>query len=258
MKSLRSTLILFISILGATAFLHSSFTTVLDPSAYQIIKEAQDRMTGKTSIAEMTITIQRPKWKREMSLKTWTKGDDKSISLVTAPARDKGTVFLRVGKEVWNWVPTVERVIKLPPSMMSQSWMGTDLTNDDLVNQTDLKEDFTHTLLGKKTVGDRMCYQVQSVPKESAAVVWGKIVTWIDVTDYIQMKTEFYDEDDFLINTFNAHNIKVMGGKKVASKFEIVPEEKPGNKTIMEYKSLKFDELIADDIFTTRNMRTLR
>jgi len=149
-------------------------------------------------------------------------------------------------------------VIKLPPSMMSQSWMGTDLTNDDLVNQTDLKTDFTHTLLGKKTVADRLCYQVQSVPKASAAVVWGKIVTWIDVTDFIQMKTEFYDEDDFLINTFNAQNIKVMGGKKVASKFEIVPEEKPGNKTIMEYNSLKFDEPIADDFFTTRNMRTLR
>ncbi len=258
MKSIRVTTILLVAVLGTFGMLQSSFKADLDPSAYEIIKEAQDRMTGKTSIAEMTITIQRPKWKREMSLKTWTKGDDKSISLVTAPARDKGTVFLRVGKEVWNWVPTVERVIKLPPSMMSQSWMGTDLTNDDLVNQTDLKTDFTHTLLGKKTVADRLCYQVQSVPKESAAVVWGKIVTWIDVTDFIQMKTEFYDEDDFLINTFNAQNIKVMGGKKVASKFEIVPEEKPGNKTIMEYNSLKFDEPIADDFFTTRNMRTLR
>lgn len=258
MRSLHVKVILLAIISLSAVAMHSAFTLDQDPTAYEIIKEAEDRMIGETSIAEMTITIKRPKWSREMSLKTWTKGDDMSITLITAPARDKGTVFLRRGKEVWNWVPTVERVIKLPPSMMSQSWMGTDLTNDDLVNQSDLKTDFTHSLMGKENANGRMCYKISSVPKESAAVVWGKIVTWIDVTDYIQMKTEFYDEDDFLINTFNAGNIAEMGGKKVAGKFEIVPSDKPGNRTIMEYNSLQFNKPIKDDFFTTRNMRTLR
>jgi len=251
-------IIFFLTLINFGTFLSFDSVAQTELSAYGIMVKAEDKMRGKSSIAEMVITIQRPKWKREMELKSWSKGDDKSISLITAPSRDKGTVFLRNGKEVWNWVPTVERVIKLPPSMMSQSWMGTDLTNDDLVNQTDLKEDFVHTLKGKKTIDGKSCYLIESVPNESAAVVWGKIITWIDEVDYIQIKTEFYDEDDFLINTFVAQNIKMMGGKMIASRIEILPAEKPGHKTILEYKSLEFDKEIEDEFFSTRNMRRLR
>src|SRR5581483_8682765 len=101
--------------------------------AKEIVTKAENNIRGHTSQLEMTIQIIRPTWTRSMSLKSWSKGEDYSISVVTAPAKDAGTVFLKRVKEIWNWVPSIERAVKLPPSMMAQSWMGTDFTNDDLV-----------------------------------------------------------------------------------------------------------------------------
>ena len=229
-----------------------------DPTADSIIKKSQDKFTGAQTTASITITIQRPKWTRTMGIKSWSKGTKFSMNLITAPARDKGTVFLKRDKEVWNWIPSVERIIKLPPSMMSQSWMGTDLTNDDLVRESSVEKDFTHTLLGKETVGGRECYKIQSVAKEEAAVVWGKIVSWIDVKDYIQMKAQFFDEDNELVNTFNSMNVKMMGGKMIASKMEIAPADKKNQKTIFEYTSLDFTTPISDDFFTVQNMKRVK
>ncbi len=234
------------------------FVNQTAPTALSVIQKTQAKMSGDQTTAEINITIQRPKWTRTMSLKSWSKGTENSMTLVTAPARDKGTVFLKKGKEVWNWLPTVERTIKLPPSMMSQSWMGTDLTNDDLVRETSLEKDFTHTMLGKETVGNKECYKIKSIAKDDAAVVWGKIVTWIDVKDYVQMKTEFYDEDDELVNTFSSLNVKMMGGKMVASKMEIIPADKQSQKTIFEYISLDFTTTISDDFFTVQNMKKVK
>lgn len=229
-----------------------------EPTALEIIKKAQDKMQGTSSQSELKITITRPKWSREMALKTWTKGTKYSMTLITAPARDKGTVFLKRDKEVWNWVPSVERVVKLPPSMMSQSWMGTDLTNDDLVKESSMENDFTHTLLGKEMVNGRNCYKLSSIPKENAAVVWGKVLSWIDITDYIQMKAEFYDEDMELVNTFIGSDIKLMGGKTIASKLDIIPADKPGQKTTMQYITLTFNQPIDDTFFTTQNMKKVK
>jgi outer membrane lipoprotein-sorting protein len=244
----------FLVVIGliTTAFVQQS------PTPEAIIKKAEDKLRGAQTTSEMTITIQRPRWTRTMALKSWAKGTTHSMTLVTSPARDKGTVYLKRGKEVWNWIPSVERTIKLPPSMMSQSWMGTDLTNDDLVRESSMVKDFKHTLLGKEVVGGRECYKISSIAKEEAAVVWGKVVSWLDVKDYIQMKAEFYDEDEELVNTFLASNIKQMGGKMIASKMEIIPAEKKGQKTIMEYISLDFNTPISDDFFTVQNMKKVK
>ena len=239
-------------------FIANSFKHDMDPSAELIVKTAQDKLRGDQTTATISIEIQRPKWTRTMDLKTWSKGTKYSMTLVTAPARDQGTVFLKKDKEVWNWLPTVERTIKLPPSMMSQSWMGTDLTNDDLVRESSLIDDFTHKLLGKETVNGRICYKVESRAKEDAAVVWAKLITWIDVTDYIQMKSQFYDEDEELVNTFNSTDVKQMGGRMIASKMEIIPADKKAQKTIFEYKSLDFTTPISDDFFTVQNMKKVK
>lgn len=250
----KSAIVLFV-IAGLMAAM--SFITD-EPTANDVIKKAQDKFRGAQTTAQISITIQRPKWSRTMQLKTWSKGTAYSMTLVTSPARDKGTVFLKKGNEVWNWIPSVERTIKLPPSMMSQSWMGTDLTNDDLVQESSMVDDFTHTLNGKETIAGKECYKITSVAKEDAAVVWGKVVTWIDTKDYIQMKTEFYDEDDELVNTFVSSNIKPMGGKMVASKMEIVPADKKDQKTVFEYLSLDFKTPISDDFFTVQNMKKVK
>ena len=227
-------------------------------SAKDIVKKADENMRGKTSEARITIKIIRPTWSREMDMKAWSKGDDYSMILVTSPAKEKGTVFLKRIKEVWNWIPSIERHIKLPPSMMSQSWMGTDFTNDDLVREASSVVDYDHTLLGNETILDKDCYKIQMIPKPSAAVVWEKVIVWIDVVDFLQLKAEFYDEDGELVNIMNSSDIKEMGGRKITSKIEMIPDDKEGNSTVIIYNDIIFDKPINDDFFTTRNMKQLK
>ncbi len=227
-------------------------------SATDIVKKADDNMRGETSQANITIKIIRPTWSREMNMKTWSKGDDYSMILITNPAREKGTVFLKRIKEVWNWVPSIERNIKLPPSMMSQSWMGTDFTNDDLVKEASSVTDYEHTLLGNETVFDKDCFKIQMIPKPSAAIVWEKVIVWIDIVDFLQLKAEFYDEDGELVNIMNSSDIKELGGRKITSKIEMFPVDKKGNSTVILYNNILFDVPINDNFFTTRNMKQLK
>lgn len=229
-----------------------------DLSAKDIVKKADENMRGKTSEADITIKIFRPTWSREMNMKTWSKGDDYSMILVTSPAKEKGTVFLKRTKEVWNWIPSIERNIKLPPSMMSQSWMGTDFTNDDLVKEASSVSDYDHKYLGKETIFGTDCYKIEMTPKPSAAIVWEKVIVWIDSADYLQLKAEFYDEDGALVNIINTIEVKEIGGRKITSKIEMLPVDKEGNSTIITYNNIIFDKPIEDDFFTTRNMKQLK
>ena len=145
------------------AFLSPFFLAAnsVDPDPTEIVRKADKRLKGKTSKGEIKMTIVRPSWSREMTMKTWGKGDEFSLVLVTGPARDKGTAFLKREKEIWNWQPTIDRVIKLPPSMMSQSWMGSDFTNDDLVKEASVVNDYTHSLLGSEKQAGRDCYKIK-------------------------------------------------------------------------------------------------
>ena len=225
----------------------------------RLLKKQTKKMRGtESAITEMTITIVRPKWSREMALQTWSKGEKLSLTLIKSPAKDKGITFLKRDKEVWNWMPSIERTIKLPPSMMMQSWMGTDFTNDDLVRESSVLNDYEHEIIGDSTILDRECHKIALIPKPDAPVVWGKIILFIDKTDFIQLRSEMYDEDEFLVNTMNSFDIKEMDGKKLASKMEMIPQDKPGNKTVMEIKSILFDKPLEDSFFTTQNMKKVK
>lgn len=229
-----------------------------DPTALEIIKKADEKARGTTSQGEMKMTIVRPTWTREMTMKTWGKGDDYSMILVTAPARDKGSAFLKRGNEMWNWQPTIDRVIKMPPSMMSQSWMGSDFTNDDLVKQSSIVVDYDHKLLGKEEIEGYECYKLELIPHEDAAVVWGKVMIWISTEEYMQLKTEFYDEDDYLVNTILGKDVKKMGGKLLPARMEVIPADEEGHKTIIEQLSLNFDDPIKDAFFSVQSMKRAR
>ena len=248
----------FIIGVGICTIPFTSMYAQQDLSAKDIVKKADDNMRGKTSQADITIEIIRPTWSREMKIKAWSKGDDYSMILVTSPAKEKGTVFLKRITEVWNWIPSIERNIKLPPSMMSQSWMGTDFTNDDLVKEASSVSDYDHKLLGKETISGKDCYKIEMIPKPSAAIVWEKVIVWIDSEDFLQLKTEFYDEDSALVNVMNASEVKEMGGRKITSKIEMFPVDKEGNSTVIIYNDIVFDTTIKDDFFTTRNMKQLK
>lgn len=234
------------------------FTSIQAQTAKEIITKVSDKMQGKSSYIEMKVTVERPKWTREMTLKSWSKGDDLGVSVVTSPAKEKGTVFLIRDKEVWNFLPSIDRTIKMPPSMMMQNWMGTDLTNDDLVKQTSLIDDYTQNIVGEEMLEGRKCWKIELIPSEEAAVVWGKIYTWVDQKDYMQLKTEFFDEDEYLVNTMLASNIKQFGDKTLPSKITVIPADDEGNKTIIEYDVWKFDLAIDEQIFTTNYMKRIK
>ena len=234
-------------------------TPIMAQDAVAIIEKAEEKFRGKeTAYSEMTITIVRPKWQREMTMKSWSKGNDYSLILVTAPAKEKGMAFLKRHKEVWNWVPSIERTIKLPPSMMMQSWMGTDLTNDDLVRESSAVKDYTQKVVGDSTIIGRKCWKLELIPKPDAPVVWGKLIMFIDQQDYIQLRGEYYDEDGYLVNAMNAFNIKTLGGQKLAGTWEMIPVDKKGHKTVMQFNKMEFDKPIAEQFFTTQNMKKVK
>lgn len=245
---------------GCLLLLLTSFqsSSLLPEDAKDIIKKADERLRGKTSQGELTIQTVRPKWTRELKLKTWSKDTKYAMILVTAPAKEKGIVYLKSGKEVWNWVPSIERTIKLPPSMMTQSWMGTDFTNDDLVKESSVVDDYTHTLEGDSVIQERACHKIKLIPKPDAVVVWGKIIVWIDKKDYLQLRAEFYDEENQLVNTMVSSDIKLLGGRLLPAKVEMIPAGKKGEKTVMTYSSIIFDQPIDDNFFTTPNMKKVK
>lgn len=231
-----------------------SGTSANAQDAREIVRKADARARGKTSEARITLQVIRPGWKREMGLKTWSQGNDLALILVTSPARDKGIVYLKRSKEVWNWIPSIERNIKLPPSMMSQSWMGTDFTNDDLVKEASIVEDYTHVMVGEADMDGYACYKVQLTPRPEAAVVWGKVLLWIEKKDLLMLHAEYYDETGKLVNTLHGSAVKMLGGRLLPSRLEMVPAGKPGNKTVMTYESLQFDKPIPEQLFSTSYM----
>jgi len=230
-----------------------------DLTAKQIVEKSDKILKGvETTKATLTIKTVRPKWSREMELKTWSKGNQLSMILITLPVKDKGTVFLMKAKEVWNWIPSIERTIKMPPSMMMQNWMGTDFTNDDLVKESSIVEDYNHKIIGDSTIDGRSCYKIEMIPKENAAVAWGKIISFIDKKDFFMLKSAYYDEDEDLINIMQSSEIKMMGGKLIPTKIEMIPVGKMGQKTVMIYTSIAFNEPIEENFFSTQNMKRLR
>jgi len=248
-----------LGLIGLIMLTTLSFVAQSKMTAKQIVQKADEVLKGvKTTKAEMTVTTVRPKWNRTMKMKTWSQGTKLSMILFTSPVKDKGTSFLMKGKEVWNWIPSIERTIKLPPSMMMQSFMGTDFTNDDLVKQSSIVEDYDHKIIGEATIEGRKCYKIEMIPHEDAPVVWGKILVWITHDNYFQLKVNFYDEDNELVNVMKAYDIKKMGGKLLPAKMEITPMDKKGQKTIMEYLSIEFDAPFKDNFFTVQNMKRLK
>ena len=228
-------------------------------TATEVATRAYERIKGEsTGYSSMKMEIIRPTWNRSISFKSWSKTTELSLSLVTAPKKEEGQTFLKRGKEMWNWNPTINRMIKLPPSMMSQGWMGSDFTNDDLINEASIVTDYRHKMRGFEKIADRDCYILELEPKENAAVVWGKIVMWISKRDFLQMKTEFYDEEDKLIKTQSAYDIKNMGGRSIPSRIELIPADKPGNKTVVTLENVEFNRPIPDEFFSQQNMKEVK
>ena len=228
-------------------------------TAAEVVKKSDEKFNGeKSSLMVMSMTIIRPAWQRTVEFRNWTLGRDYALTLITAPARDAGQTFLKRGKEMWSWNPAINRLIKLPPSMMSQGWMGSDYTNDDILKESSVVNDYDHSFEGTETIGGRECYKIKMVAKEDAAVIWGHQVRWIDKKEFLIMKAELFDEDGSLVRTETGSDIKIMDGRTIQTKIELVPADEPGNKTIVNISDIKFNLPLQEGFFSQQNMKNLR
>ena len=228
-------------------------------SPKEIIRKADEKFNGeKTGTAVMSMTIVRPTWERTIEFKNWTSGRDYALTLITSPARDKGQSFLKRQQEMWSWNPTISRLIKLPPSMMSQGWMGSDYTNDDILKESSVVNDYVHEIMGEEEHNGRLCYKIKMVAKEDAAVIWDYQLRWIDKKDFLFLKSELYDEDGYLVRTELGSDIKSMDGRLIPTRIELIPAEEEGQMTIIEMKEMKFNEPIKESFFSQQNMKRVR
>jgi outer membrane lipoprotein-sorting protein len=242
----------------ATVILSHFGFTGLAQNVEEIIRMADEKFRGESSRGQTTMIIERPNWTREISMKTWSLGNDYSMIFITAPAKEKGQVFLKRENEMWNWVPTIERMIKIPPSMMMQSWMGSDFTNDDLVRESSLEKDYNHKLLGEESVQGYVSYKIELIPKPDAPVVWGKILMWVSKKEYHWLKAEYYDEDEELVNIEILSEIKQMDDREMPTRMEMIPAEKNGHKTVLIFDEIEFDVDLNESFFSQQNMRRIR
>jgi len=227
-------------------------------SADEIIRKADEKNRGLSSQGTMTMTVIRPDWTRTITMKAWSKFREYSLVLITAPAKDKGQVFLKIKTEMWNWVPSIDKTIKIPPSMMLQSWMGSDFTNDDLVKQSSIVVDYTHKILGREKVREMDCYKIEMIPLPDAAVVWGKVIMWVTVNGFDIWMAEYYDEDNKIVNISNNYDIRRMGDRDIPTRLEIVPQNKKGQKTVMHIDEMKFNLSIDEGFFSQQNMKKIK
>jgi outer membrane lipoprotein-sorting protein len=159
---------------------------------------------------------------------------------------------------MWNWVPNIERMIKIPPSMMMQSWMGSDFNNDDLVRESSLVKDYTHKKLDDETIDGFECYKAELIPHDDAPVVWGKIIMWVSKKDWHWLKAEYYDEDGFLVNTNLLSDIKKMDDRDMPTRMEMIPADEEGHKTILIFEKMKFNVNMKESFFSQQNMKRIR
>lgn len=226
-----------------------------DPRA--IVKSALDHWRGTSSYSEMTMTIHRPDWERSMSMRAWTRGEDYSLVRVTAPAKDAGSGTLLLDKEMWTYAPKINRVIKVPSSMMGQSWMGSDFSNKDIARADDIVDQYTHKLLKTEQVEGHTVYHIEATPKENAPVVWGREVLQIR-DDYVMLREDFYDQDNELVKSMVTNAIETMDGRPVARVQRMTNVDEPDKWTQVELKEVDFGVDLPDRLFTLSNLRNPR
>jgi outer membrane lipoprotein-sorting protein len=249
-------------VLSLTTFLPSalaqdSSSASTTPDARDIVRQAIDHWRGLSSYSEMTMVIHRPDWERSMSLRAWTQGNDRSLVRVTAPARDRGNATLTDADQLWTFSPRVNRVIKIPSSMMGQSWMGSDFSNRDVVRADDIIDQYDHRMLSETTEGDLVLYEIESVPHEDAAVVWGREVLHIR-SDYVVAEHRFYDQEGELVKSLESLEIGDLGGRTIALRQRMSKAEAPEEWTEIRMDAVEYDLDLPDRLFTLSNLRNPR
>ena len=225
--------------------------------AKNLIRAAMNHWRGLTSFSDMTLTVHRRDWQREMSMLAWTKGEKTSLVRVVEPRRDAGNGSLIKDQNMWSYSPKINRIIKIPSSMMNQSWMGSDFSNKDISKSTDIIEQYDHRLIKTESIEGLLYYSIESIPHEDAAIVWGREVLVVR-EDFVMIRHEFWDQDDILVKTMNALEVAPMGGRNLATRLRMSRADKPDEWTEIIINRIDFDVALADSLFTQSSLRNPR
>jgi outer membrane lipoprotein-sorting protein len=231
----------------------------VDVSAKEVIRKMDLILRGDSSFGLYQMSITDPDWQRTLTLKAWEKRKShKTLIRILSPPKEEGIVTLKIMLEMWNYLPRVERIIKIPPSMMLQPWMGSDFTNDDLVKASSMVNDYTHKILAEEKLQGHDAYKVELLPKPDAPVVWGKIMAWVRKADSMPLRQEFFNEQGELIRVLVFSAIKEVRGRVIPTHWEMTPIKKKGRKTVMQVLDLQIDLPIEDSVFSLRNLKQVR
>jgi outer membrane lipoprotein-sorting protein len=225
--------------------------------ATQIVRDAVDHWRGLSSYTVMSMVIHRPDWERSMTMRAWTKGDDRSLVRVIEPKKDRGSGTLTDDDSMWTFSPKINRVIKVPSSMMGQSWMGSDFSNKDVARADDIVDQYTHAILATEEVDDVTVYTIESIPLEDAAVVWGSEVLKVR-EDHVVMEHAFFDQDGELVKTLKTLEIGDMGGRTIATRQRMLKADEPDEWTEIAVIEVEYEIELKDSLFTLSNLRNPR
>jgi len=226
------------------------------PPAQEILQKMDDLYRGKTSQGEMEMTIENPDWKRTLRLKVWSEGMDKTFVVVLAPKKDSGIATLRIRQDMWNFFPRINKTLKVPPSMMMGSWMGSDFNNDDLVKESSLLKDYEAHYAAPK--GQRGTWTLELIPKAHTPTVWGKILLTVDPGNLLPVREEFFDEHGERVRVLRFGELQKVGDRTFPTELELVSLKNKGQRTLLRYKGLRFNESLDASVFTLQNLRRER
>lgn len=229
-----------------------------DVKARDLVDKAYNQTLGKTNKSTVTMTITRPQWSRTVTMTSWSLGTDYFLIYISQPAREHGQTFLKRKKNMWNWIPSIGRSIKIPPSMMLSSWMGSDFNNNELVKQNSLVNDYTHKMLADKVVANAPCYQIELTPLPTAPVVWGKVILYINKQYGCVINALYYDEKGILTKQLTGSDITDYGDRHLPATLEMIPVLKKGYKTVMHTDQSAFNvKGITMRMFTEQQMKRI-
>ena len=225
--------------------------------ATQIVRDAVNHWRGLSSYTEMTMVIHRPDWERSMTMRAWTKGSKQSLVRVIEPKKDRGNGTLTDDNNMWSFSPKVNRVIKIPSSMMGQSWLGSDFSNKDVARADDIIDQYDHAILKREEIDGHVVYDIESTPHEDAAVVWGREVLRIR-DDHVVLEHAFYDQDGKLVKKLESMEVGEMGGRTIAKRQRMVKIDKPEEWTEINVDAVEYEIDLKDSLFTLSNLRNPR
>lgn len=224
-------------------------------TAKEVVRRCDDLLRGEQSYCKLTMTVVRQKWSRTVAMEAWTRGTEESFIRVLAPPKEQGVTFLKKGREAWQYAPAIDRVVKIPPSMMLQSWLGSDFTNDDVVRADSLVVDYDHAFAGEPEEDGVAYWVVAARPKPAAPVVWGRVELKIRKADFIPARVDYYDEDGELVKYYETADYAEVEGRRLALRATMHDRSRPGNRTELRYAELTFRPDLPADEFTVQNLR---